>query len=85
MKRWLLAALLLLNLVLAAWNFGVFARWGWGPDDGREPELLHQQVQPDAIRIRPLEPASAPASDSLPAASAAATAASEASGAASSP
>jgi len=85
MIRWSLPALLLLNLILAAWNFGVFTRWGWGPDDGREPGLLQQQLRPDAIGVRPLEPASAPVSESLPAASAAANAASEASGAASSP
>ncbi|WP_374353573.1 hypothetical protein [Limnohabitans sp.] len=54
MARWSIAALVVLNLALGAWNFGVFARWGWGPDDGREPERLSQQIRPEAITVRAL-------------------------------
>jgi len=51
MARWSIAALVVLNLALAAWNFGAFSRWGWGPDDGREPERLGQQIRPEAITV----------------------------------
>ena len=76
MARWSIAALLVLNLVLAAWNFGAFARWGWRPQDGREPERLAQQVRPQAITLR--SPASAASDAAAPAASDAVTAASAA-------
>lgn len=72
MRTWLIVALVLANLALAAWNLGAFARWGWGPDDGREPERLEQQIRPEAITLQ------------LPA-SAAATAAAAASSPVSSP
>ena len=52
MARWSIAALVVLNLALAAWNFGALSRWGWGPDDGREPERLSQQIRPEAITVR---------------------------------
>lgn len=52
MARWSIAALVVLNLALAAWNFGAFAPWGWGPPDGREPERLEQQVRPQAITLQ---------------------------------
>ena len=51
MTRWAIAVLLLLNWALGAWNFGAFSRWGWAPDDGREPERLARQIQPDAVRL----------------------------------
>ena len=70
--------LVVLNLALAAWNFGAFARWGWKPQDGREPERLAQQVRPQAITLhRPAsaapQTAAAAASEALPQASAAAS------------
>jgi hypothetical protein len=78
MARWSIAALVVLNLALGAWNFGVFARWGWGPDDGREPERLSQQIRPEAITLQvpaeaASEAASPAASDAAPSASAAAS------------
>ena len=78
MTRWTLGLLLAINLVLAAWNLGAFARWGWGPDDGREPERLSQQIRPEAITLQvpaeaASEAASPAASDAAPSASAAAS------------
>lgn len=74
MARWSIAMLVVLNLALAAWNFGAFARWGWKPQDGREPERLAQQVRPQAITVHPpvgaaAETAAAAASEALPPAS----------------
>ena len=76
MARWSIAALLVLNLALAAWNFGAFARWGWQPQDGREPERLGQQVRPQAIALH--RPTAAASEASAPVASDAAAAASAA-------
>jgi len=62
-----------LNLALAAWHFGAFSRWGWRPQDGREPERLAQQVRPQAITLRIPEAAAPAASDAVAPASAAAS------------
>ncbi len=77
MARWSIAALVVLNLALAAWNFGAFARWGWKPQDGREPERLEQQIRPQAITLhapagKASEGAAPAASDAVAPASAAA-------------
>lgn len=77
MTRWTLVTLLAINLVLAAWNLGAFARWGWGPEDGREPARLSQELRPEAIRLS-VPGQSAQASAPEPAASDAATPASAA-------
>lgn len=69
MRTWLIVALVLANLALAAWNLGAFARWGWGPDDGREPERLEQQIRPEAITLQLPASASAAAAASSPASS----------------
>ncbi len=79
MTRWTLVTLLAINLVLAAWNLGAFARWGWGPDDGREPARLGQELRPEAIRLSvpgAATPSSAPEPLASDAAAAASTAAS---------
>lgn len=76
MARWSIAALVALNLALAAWNFGALSRWGWGPDDGREPERLSQQIRPEAITLQ--VPAAAASEAAAPAASDAAAPASDA-------
>lgn len=73
MARWSIAALVVLNLALAAWNFGAFARWGWKPQDGREPERLDQQVRPQAITLRVPEAAAPAATDAVAPANAAAS------------
>lgn len=71
MARWSIAALVVLNLALAAWNFGALARWGWGALDSREPERLDQQIQPQAITLH--VPANAASEAAAPAASDAAS------------
>ena len=77
MTRWSIAVLLLLNWALAAWSFGAFSRWGWGPHDGREPERLARQVHPEALRLSvPEAAAGATPEAALPASAAASTTAS---------
>ena len=76
MMRWLFGVLLLCNVVMLAWQWDLFARWGWGPDTTREPERLTQQIRPEALSItlppRPpastaqAAPASAAASEAAP-------------------
>lgn len=73
MTRWSIAVLLLLNCALAAWSFGAFSRWGWAPHDGREPERLAGQVNPEAVRLSVPEASAMAASEALPPASAAAS------------
>jgi hypothetical protein len=55
MLRWLIAALFVANLVVFAAVRGVF---GPTPAAGaREPSHLSQQIQPDRLQVRPLNPA----------------------------
>lgn len=68
MLRLLVAALVLANLVFWAWHQPPIAQaLGLpGADAGREPGRLARQIQPDAIRILPAEPAgSAPSAPRL--------------------
>ena len=51
MMRWLMALLLILNLLTLAWQWDAFARWGWGPNTAREPERVLNQQRPEAIQI----------------------------------
>jgi hypothetical protein len=53
MMRWLIALLLILNLLTLAWQWDAFARWGWGPNTAREPERVLNQLRPEAIQIEP--------------------------------
>ena len=53
MMRWLMALLLILNLLTLAWQWDAFARWGWGPNTAREPERVLNQLRPEAIQIEP--------------------------------
>lgn len=71
--RVLMGVLLVLNAAMLAWQFDAFARWGWGPNVGREPERLQQQVQPEVIKFSILEASEAPAVATSEAASQAAT------------
>jgi hypothetical protein len=70
--RVLIGVLLVLNLIQLAWQFDAFGRWGWGPNVGREPARLQQQVQPEALKF------SVPAASEASAASAPETTASAA-------
>lgn len=71
MKYWL-ALLVLLNAVVLAWQLDLLAPWGFGPHQGREPERLGQQVQPEALKLETLppqpvaEPLEPPVSDAQP-------------------
>ena len=53
MMRWLMALLLILNLLTLGWQWDAFARWGWGPNTAREPERVLNQLRPEAIQIEP--------------------------------
>lgn len=55
MLRLLIALLLLANLGYFAWSHGLLGEVLPPPDDGREPERLQHQVQPDLIRLGPAE------------------------------
>lgn len=72
MMRWLIALLLVLNLVTLAWQWDAFARWGWGPHTQQEPERLLQQIRPEALKIE-IPPAPLPAEASSAANPSAAT------------
>jgi hypothetical protein len=58
LKFWLVL-LLVLNAAVLAWQWDAFARWGYGPDQQREPERLLQQVRPEALKFEVMPPASA--------------------------
>ena len=73
LKYWL-AILLVLNAVVLAWQWDAFARWGHGPNQGREPERLQQQVLPDALKFVVMPPASSTAEPAAVEASGQATA-----------
>lgn len=50
MRGWIVV-LLLLNALALAWHWGVFERWGWGPNAQREPERLRQEIKPELLNI----------------------------------
>lgn len=58
LKYWL-ALLVLLNAAVLAWQWDAFARWGYGPNQDREPERLQQQVRPEALTLEVVPPAAA--------------------------
>ncbi len=66
LKYWL-GLFVLLNAAVLAWQWDAFARWGYGPNQHREPERLLQQVRPEALKFEVMLPASptimTPASD----------------------
>jgi hypothetical protein len=51
MMRFVLAVLLVLNLATLAWQWGALAHWGWAPDTAREPERMHNQLRPEALKV----------------------------------
>lgn len=55
MLRLLVGALLIANLAFWAWTQpAITSALGWAPPDGREPERLARQLQPEAVRVVPL-------------------------------
>lgn len=51
--RNLVLALLVLNLLFWAWTQGHLRAVGLGPKVVNEPERLQEQVQPEALQIKP--------------------------------
>ena len=62
-SRWLLAALLLANLVYFAWTQGGLALFGMVPAGlgEHEPQRMTQQIRPGALQLRKEAPAGATA------------------------
>ncbi|MFV0600680.1 MAG: hypothetical protein ACK5NE_02455 [Brachymonas sp.] len=60
MLRWMLALVVMANLLFLAWSQHWLAPLGLGPVSQREPQRLQQQVRPEAIVLRP-----APSGDSV--------------------
>lgn len=94
MLRWLLALVVVANLLFLAWSQQWLAPLGLGPLPHGEPERLQQQVRPEALVLRADKPngtapepevAASAAEDAASAAEAAASAASQAASAASAP
>jgi hypothetical protein len=54
--KWWLLLLLCLNAVVLAWQWDLFARWGYGPNVHREPERLKQQILPEGMKFEVLRP-----------------------------
>lgn len=57
--RWAVLLLLVANLGYCAWSRGAFALFGAEPArfSETEPQRLQQQVRPQMLQIRKLEPA----------------------------
>ena len=49
--RGFIALLLVLNLATLAWQWELFAPWGWAPRSAREPERVLNQIRPEVIRV----------------------------------
>lgn len=51
LMRGFVVLLLLLNAAALAWQWELFAPWGWAPQSAREPERVLNQIRPETIRI----------------------------------
>ena len=51
LMRGFVVLLLLLNAAVLAWQWELFAPWGWAPQSAREPERVLNQIRPETIRI----------------------------------
>jgi hypothetical protein len=51
LMRGFVVLLLLLNVAALAWQWELFAPWGWAPQSAREPERVLNQIRPETIRI----------------------------------
>ena len=56
MLRWILALVVIANLLFLAWSRHWLAPLGLVPESESEPYRLQQQVQPQAIVLRPVSP-----------------------------
>ena len=57
MLRWMLALVVVANLLFLAWSQHWLAPLGLGPVSQSEPQRLSQQMHPEAIVLRPARPA----------------------------
>ena len=57
MLRWMLALVVVANLLFLAWSQHWLAPLGLGPVSQSEPQRLSQQMHPEAIVRRPARPA----------------------------
>ena len=57
MLRWILALVVVANLLFLAWSQHWLAPLGLGPVSQSEPQRLSQQMHPEAIVLRPARPA----------------------------
>ena len=57
MLRWMLAFVVVANLLFLAWSQHWLAPLGLGPVSQSEPQRLSQQMHPEAIVLRPARPA----------------------------
>lgn len=51
LMRGFVVLLLLLNAAALAWQWELFAPWGWAPQTAREPERVLNQIRPELIRV----------------------------------
>ena len=52
MLRWLVGAVLLLNVLFFAWSHHWFKALGLGPMPEGEPERIAQQINPKAMQLK---------------------------------
>jgi len=61
MWRWIVLALVAANGGFWLWSHGELRALDLGPIEVSEPARLKSQIQPEALRVTPQEPAAAPA------------------------
>lgn len=61
MLRWMLALVVVANLLFLAWSQHWLAPLGLGPVSQSEPQRLSQQMHPEAIVLRPARPSASAA------------------------
>lgn len=61
MWRWIVLALVAANGAFWLWSHGELRAFDLGPIEVSEPARLKTQIQPEALRVTPQDPAPAPA------------------------
>ena len=49
-------ALVIANVLFWAWSHGGLRVLGWAPNDPREPQRVEEQLRPEALRLKSLNP-----------------------------
>jgi hypothetical protein len=49
-------ALVIANLLFWAWSHGGLSVFGWAPSDPREPQRVEEQLRPEALRLKSVNP-----------------------------